>query len=500
MKKIIILLLFLLINQFVVSQTIVLDPTFGTNGTLELPYERLTPNGGGYGHSILLNNGKILVLQGGQINGVTRSYLTRINSNGTIDTSFGDNGYVIFNYYTFYSFSIRIQDDNKIVIYGVANPVKLHRFLENGQPDLTFGTNGLVQVSGGFSAESYGPGGERQNLVLLPEGRILIRYKFEGSGNLGYKLKCFNYDGTPYTAFGTNSELFTTSSGSGFISEFLFNSIDNKIIGFRSEATGGFKVEKFNLDGSKDITFGTNGILTTPWPFPGFVTNSITQDENFKLLIQSNYFENSIYKMGQIRLDSNGVLDTSFGNGGIINDVGFPNTYLSAPVIYNSKYYYTGGLIDVNSYEFNNQIIVSTNNNGALNANFNTTGSYSDNADSLHFGRDILIQNDGKIIVIGSYKINNTTIKIFIKRYIDTSLTKENFNENKLVFVNPVTEKLTFESQKKVKSISIHNSYGQKVSNSNSAEISTSDLSKGIYFATILFDDATFEVKKIIKK
>jgi hypothetical protein len=172
MKKIVLFFIFNLTVQVTVSQNITLDTSFGTNGILELPYERLISNGsiygiGGYGHSVILNSGKILILKGGQINGVTRSYLTRINTDGTIDTSFGDNGYVIFNYYTSYTFSIRIQNDNKIVVYGAANPVKLYRFLENGQPDLDFGTNGLIQISGGFSADTYGLGGERQNLVLL---------------------------------------------------------------------------------------------------------------------------------------------------------------------------------------------------------------------------------------------------------------------------------------------------------------------------------------------
>jgi uncharacterized delta-60 repeat protein len=503
MKKIFFFVVCFFITNNVISQNITLDTSFGTNGVLELPYERLIANGsiygvGGYGHSVLLNSGKILVLQGGQINGQTRSYLTRINNDGTIDTSFGDNGYAIFNYYTSYTFSIRIQNDNKIVIYGAANPVKLYRFLENGQPDLSFGTNGLIQIYGGFSADSYGLGGERQNLVLLPDGKILIRYKYEGGINLGYKLKCFNTDGTPNNSFGTNSEIFSTSASSTFVSEFLFNSIDNKIIGFRSVNGGGYIVEKFNLDGTKDSSYGDNGKLIVPLPFTSFTTNSITQDQNYNLVIQSLFLENSIYKMRQVRLDPNGVLDATFGNGGVITEIGFPNAYLSAPVFYNNKYYFTGGFLVENSYELNSQIIVSTNNDGTLNTNFNNIGSYIENSNTLPYGEDILIQNDGKIIIIGGYTGNATT-RMYVKRYIDSILTNQKFSQSDVSFTNPVGENLIFKSTKQIKAVLIYNAFGQKIIESNSEAIVTADFTKGIYLVTIHFVDDTFATKKIIK-
>lgn len=502
--------LFFLSITSIFGQNIVLDNSFGNNGILELPFESSIVYGnstaGGFAKSKILDNGKILVLKGGQINGISKGYLIRITSNGTIDTTFGDNGFVFFDNNTTYQYAIKIQNDNKIVVFGGHNPVKIYRFLENGQADLGFGDNGLVQVTNvnnSYAHDTYGYGGERHNLILLQDGKILIKYKYQTFTTVsssGYKIKCFNSDGSPNISFGNNSELTQSNNSQifDFFSEFLFNSSDNKILGYGS-FSGGYFLEKFNLDGTKDLSFGINGAIQFTLPYTNFITNSITQVPNNKFLIQSFYEENSLIKMRQIRIDEQGNLDISYGNQGINEETTFQNILISEPFVYNDNYYSTGGILD-SSQNLQDLLIIDYNNNGSLNTNFNSTGYYSEiTNDITDYGDNIFVQNDGKILVVGSYKINSTTRKFFIKRYVNNTLANKDFTFADVHFQNPISENIKFTSKKAIKKIEIFNSFGQKIIESKSTTIIFSHFPKGIYLANIEFDDNTFTSKKLIK-
>ena len=493
--------LFLLSITSIFGQNIVLDNSFGNNGILELPFDRLITNGGGNAKSIMLENGQILVLQGGQIDGVTKSYLTKINQNGTIDTTFGTNGFIFFNYYTPYEFSIEIQNDNKIIVFGGHNPVKLYRFLENGQPDLEFGNNGLVlvtNVSNSYAHDTTSFNGERHNLLLLENGKILMHYKFSNLSTSGYKLKCFNSDGSPNASFGLNSELTkNNSSTSDYISEFFFESADNKILGYSSNNSS-YTFEKLELDGTKDLAYGTNGINNVTIPFSNFNTYFICKDQYNRFLIQSVY--NSLQDSKMIRIDSTGNIDTSFGINGIISATfNIQNLILSEPVIFENNYFFGGAILNSN-FDSDDLVILKANDNGNLNQDFNNNGVYLNNTVNIQDGGgNIHIQNDGKIVIFGQYNIDENTRKIFIKKYINQSLNNQSFYTDALYFQNPISENLKFTSKKTIKKIEIFNSFGQKIIESKNTAIISSHFPKGIYLANIEFDDNTFTSKRLIK-
>jgi hypothetical protein len=102
----------------------IVDTSFGTNGNgrVDSSFQNSSPDGGG-ANSIVLQTDQKIILGGFTSNSVTSSSdyaLVRYNPNGTIDTSFGTNGYTQTNLFSTecLGFSLAIQNDNKILLTG----------------------------------------------------------------------------------------------------------------------------------------------------------------------------------------------------------------------------------------------------------------------------------------------------------------------------------------------------------------------------------------------
>jgi uncharacterized delta-60 repeat protein len=139
------------------------DPSFGTNGIVILP----PPPSYFLGSSLTLavavqTNGEILTVFFAFNNTSTmlENLLIRLNTNGTVDATFGSGGSVALNFPapTGWGASATIvlaQPDGKILLTGNVTPpfrnksaplTLLARYLSSGAPDTSFGSGGLVEV------------------------------------------------------------------------------------------------------------------------------------------------------------------------------------------------------------------------------------------------------------------------------------------------------------------------------------------------------------------
>ena len=119
----------------------ILDKTFGTNGvvTTDIGFQSFALN------IALQTNGKIIVVGKGNSTNFTT---IRYNSDGTLDGTFGTNGIVqtSFSHPVFPS-SLAIQSDGKIITAGLATEtVQLVRYNTDGTVDTTYGNNGIVAL------------------------------------------------------------------------------------------------------------------------------------------------------------------------------------------------------------------------------------------------------------------------------------------------------------------------------------------------------------------
>jgi uncharacterized delta-60 repeat protein len=209
---------------------------------------------------------------GGEDSVNDRFVLSRHNKDGSVDSSFGINGSVITEpdlaTYVFGVgngwISLAIQPDGKIVATGIATKygqgggdnlfntdILVSRFLPDGTPDKSFGTNGPVITDMGSLDLSFG-------IVVQPDGKILVG----GQTSSHVLVLRYNTDGSPDKTFGGGNG-YVLSSVNYTTAHAITLQSDGKIV-----AGGGYDIDRYFFlarylpDGSVDNSFGQNGSVT----------------------------------------------------------------------------------------------------------------------------------------------------------------------------------------------------------------------------------------------
>jgi len=175
-----------------------LDPTFDGNGKVTTglnPYTNVAVRA-----LALQPDGKILVAGAGDgDNSDTINFaLIRYNADGSLDSSFGDEGKLIPGFDFFYLKTFILQPDGKIVVAGNppydsgTNDFTLVRYEANGSLDLTFGGDGKVTTDFGGTADVANA------LALQPDGKLVaagVRYEPLALEPYKFALARYNPDG-----------------------------------------------------------------------------------------------------------------------------------------------------------------------------------------------------------------------------------------------------------------------------------------------------------------
>ena len=319
----ILILVSCLITSSTFGQPGVLDQTFGINGKV---LTSISPVSFEATSVAIQSDGKLVVL--GHTNKLTIGVfaVVRYQVNGSLDSSFANNGKFTYNLFTNNdrSQSIAVQPDGKILIGGHAetntstgeSDFILLRLTASGSLDSSFGTNGLVitDISGNSEDELF-------KIILTPTGQIFAGgYTQNGSTSQnGFAIVKYTTNGSIDTTYGINGIATSYSMGAETGGSMVMQA-DGKIIAASSldNATnyGGFGAMRFTTSGSVDPSFGSNGLaLYNIETGPDFVYNINLQVDG-KILLAGEAYTNGIYQMAIIRLNPLGLLDSSFGNGG----------------------------------------------------------------------------------------------------------------------------------------------------------------------------------------
>ena len=222
--------------------------------------------------------------------------LTRINANGSPDTTFGVGGFVQTsvsgNTSIDGSGAAALQSDGKIVLAGDLNGnLALLRFDSNGQLNTSFGNGGEVGSRVNVGNEQYGNG-----VVIQPNGQIVeVGTSFVGSSSgspipghtYEVLIRRFSSAGSPDTSFGTNGvATYVVDTGDKAAGVALES--DGKIVVTGTAINTGsyeFWTARFEFDGSLDTTFGNNGaVVTASGPSASEASAIAIQSDN-KILI-----------------------------------------------------------------------------------------------------------------------------------------------------------------------------------------------------------------------
>jgi uncharacterized delta-60 repeat protein len=222
------------------------------------------------------SNGKIVVGGHTKIIDSYEIFLARINSDGSLDTTFGSgNGYIVEDLsYENEIFDIAIQEDGNIVIAGLKNTSEQYdflvaRFSSTGSLDTTFGS-GVGYVITDIGGSSYDD--SARSTLIQKDGKILVGGMSIHSSSSVTALARYNTDGSlDTTGFGSPNGYVTLSTGSSTypgISDMALQA-DGKIVfagsTYNSSYSYDMLVGRYNSDGSLDsgdFGFSTDGKLT----------------------------------------------------------------------------------------------------------------------------------------------------------------------------------------------------------------------------------------------
>ena len=237
----------------------VLDNTFGVNGVRSIQSTSTFSTEVKATDMLLQPDGNIVLSGSAYYSSSSEFVFIRLTPTGSLDNTFGTSGVAVISSTIGEAIpsAIALQSDGKIVYSGYIDATTLNypfvgRLNTNGSVDASFGNSGHAVPTYSASAAFMG-------ITLQSNGNILA----SGFGNSGALLACFQTNGTYDLSFGTNGYLITTigSQVDATLYDVTVQS-DGKIVG-AGLADGAFALMRTSAQGSIDASFGTGGIVQT---------------------------------------------------------------------------------------------------------------------------------------------------------------------------------------------------------------------------------------------
>ena len=171
-----------------------------------------------------------------------------------------------------------------------------------------------------------------------------------------------------------------------------------------------FAIARYNTDGSLDMSFGTNGKVTTDFPGLAAVISAVMIQPDRKIVVAGGAYPLFTFAgdFKVARYNPDGSLDTSFGAGGIVTTI-FPGdgSFAFALALQSDGKIIAAGtdFFDFNPGDMSDTdfALARYNPDGSLDATFGNGGTVT--TDFLGAEDDVfsvLIQPDGKIVAVGS--------------------------------------------------------------------------------------------------
>jgi len=420
--------------------------------------------------------------------------LIRFNTNGSIDNNFGKSGKVMsdFNQSGDEAESMAIQSDGKILLAGSSDSsdasgliyrFALARYKSSGSLDSSFGNAGKVIVYGLNDAFASG-------IFIQANEKIVVA----GYSNLnGIILMRFNADGGLDNSFGTKGVVATSIKGKnhGQAKSIVIQSDGKILVAGNSDTslTNGyfnFALLRYKSNGKLDSTFGSGGIVTTTIG-DGSEANALTIQKDGKILVTGSGIISAQTFFALARYDSTGVLDTTFGNGGIVaaNSIYPYNEAYDLAVQTDGRILIAG----ISTYNAGSDFaILRFGTDGKIDSTFGASGIVLTTFSSPDNGAYAMkIQSDGKIVVTG-YSAGI----IGVARYInDQNLAVIDFpflKNSVSVYPNPVNSVCTFEYEllkEETITLELYDITGQLIKTISEKQSKT----KGKHIEQILLDE-----------
>jgi uncharacterized delta-60 repeat protein len=334
----------------------------------------------------LQNDGKILI--GGNfstVDGTTRTRIARLNSDGSLDTSFdpGTGANAVIN-------AISVQDDGMVVVGGAFSTMDGVSRGHIARLDASGALDTGYKVGSGFDSNVW-------DLVLQVDGKVLAGGQFtdfNGTGRI--RIARLNIDGTLDVGL-------DTGTGANLAVSAVVRQPDGKVLigGYFTSVDGTTRnrVARLNANGSLDSDFD-----------PGTGANSAIRamalQGDGKVLIAGQFTDYDGTTRGRVaRLNSGGSLDTGFGPS-----TGADKTVYAVAPQGSGKVLIGGEFSQVNGVT--RKGIARLNTNGSLDTGFDPGSGVNVNA----YVYALAVQPDDKVLVGGNFTTIDSVARTRIAR------------------------------------------------------------------------------------
>jgi len=389
-----------------------LDPSFDSDGMVVTSF----PDSAGAFDLAIQSDGKTVAVGFARISGFEPQQfaVVRYNINGSLDSTFGNGGKALIDFGCTASATatIIIQPDGKILVGGTTclgtgnSDFALARLNSNGSLDGTFGVTGLVTTD-------LGGQDELNDLALQPDGKIIGAGEMKTGAPLSSSFAVVRYDasGTPDPTFnGTGKVITSFGAGTAAAANGVLVQPDTNILvaGTATTVAGSnIAMARYDTNGLPDPAF-SGGTAVANFPSLG---NEVALHQGTTIVVAGKV--DGFY--GIARFNSDGSIDGSFGTGGRSN-IGIDGEANDLAIQIDSKIVTAGFVSGMSGSDF----AVARFNNSGPDSSFGTNGftstSFTNQTDKA-FG--VGIQANGRIVAAGFVGASGQTAASFgVARYL----------------------------------------------------------------------------------
>lgn len=303
-------------------------------------------------------------------------------------------------------------------------------FSQSEMLDATFDFDGKVTTDIGTNTDMI------FSIAIQNDGKIVAAGSAKIEGESRFSVLRYNTDGSLDNTFGTNGIVITAIGQSNAASAVAIQS-DGKIVvgGYTYNGDMDFAVVRYNVDGSLDNTFSNDGKATTGIGLGNDKVRSMVIQQDGKIILAGKVTVGFLSHIGLARFTTNGDLDNTFDNDGVLTTVlgaltGDINEATSIALQSDGKIMITGGYIPLLGHQ-NGVPLIRYNSNGSLDHTFGNGGKLiTHGATSLNVGKALAIQSDGKFLVASENKPNSLDYDFVLLRYNTNGTPDNTFGSN----------------------------------------------------------------------
>ncbi len=316
---------------------------------------------------------------------------------GSVDVTFGKGGIAVPFDERSAGIALWVLPDDKMLV--VSTDFSMTKLLPDGQPDVSFGSNGKALSS--FSVNSFDAA---HATAVQPDGKILVAGEaLAGIGNTDFAIARLNPGGSPDLSFnGTGNATFDIT-GYHDICYSVVLQPDGKII-LAGQSSDDYSIIRLNNDGSLDLSFNGTGEVVTQMEGYGGEAHGLLLQADGKIVLAGDVNGGTATKndIRLVRYKPNGIVDSSFGIYGFVTtDLFHTRESIKTAALLADGSILVAGLVETQND--NDFVLVKYRADGTPDSSFGTYGysvaDIENGSDDIAYG--MTVQPDGRIILAG---------------------------------------------------------------------------------------------------